>query len=116
MATPFYITVSYSYEDRAGNLTGDVDQVTYYASDAAGPLKIDSSTGNTFFFMRGPARITDIVSGSAATMKVITLVVNNVSRNIKVRLDTCSGASLKRVPVPIRLAQGAMVEWVQSAT
>lgn len=116
MATPFYVTVTYSYEDKAGNLTGDTDEITYYASDAAEPLKIESSTGNSFFFMRGPARITDIVSDAAATMLVITLSVNNVQRNIKVRLASCLGASLKRVPVPIRIVQGAMVEWIQSAT
>lgn len=116
MAVPFYVTVTYSLEDKAGNLTGDTDQVTYYASDAAGPLKIGDTNGNTFFFMRGPARVTDIVSDAATTMKVITLSVNNIQRNIKIRLPTCIGANLKRVPIPIRIAQGAMVEWIQSAT
>lgn len=116
MVTPFYITITYSLEDKAGNLTGDTDQVTYYASDAAGALVIGAAGGNSFFFMRGPARITDIVSGAAATMKVITLRVNNNDKNIKFRLDTCQGASLKRVAIPIRIVQGAMVEWIQSAT
>lgn len=116
MVTPFYITITYSLEDKGGNLTGDTDQVTYYATDAAGPLKIGDTNGNTFYFMRGPARVTDIVSGAAATMKVITLRVNNNDKNIRFRLDTCAGASLKRVPIPIRIVQGAMVEWIQSAT
>lgn len=116
MATPFYVTVSYSLEDAKGNLTGDIDQVTYYNSDAAGDMKVGSATGNTFVFMRAPARVTDIVSDVAATMLVITLKVNNNLRNNKIRLATCTGASLKRVPIPIRIAQGAMVEWTQSAT
>jgi hypothetical protein len=116
MATPFYVTITYALEDKAGNLTGDTDVVTYYASDAAGPLKIGSTTGNTFWFCRGPTRVTDIVSDAAATMLVITLQVNNMLKNYHVRLATCTGASLKRVPIPLRIVQGAMVEWVQSAT
>lgn len=116
MVTPFYITITYSLEDKAGNLTGDADQVTYYASDAVGDLKVDSTAGNSFVFMRGPARVTDIVSGTATTMKVITLKVNNVERTIKILLPNCYGASTKRVPMPIRISQGAMVEWRQSAT
>jgi hypothetical protein len=116
MVTPFYVTISYSLEDAQGNLTGDVDEFTMYASDTAIPLKVGTAAGNSFVFMRGNARVTDIVSDAAATMLVMSLVVNNVPRNIKVRLNSCLGANLKRVPMPIRLAQGAMVEWVQSAT
>ena len=116
MATPFYFTTTIAYEDAKGNLTGDVDQFTWYASDAAGFAQLGATGGKTFVFSRAPCRIVDIVSDAAATMLVMQLYVNNLPRNVKFRFASLLGANPNRVPSPVRIAAGSQLEFMQSAT
>jgi hypothetical protein len=116
MATPFYLTTTIAYEDAKGNLTGDSDQFTWYATDAAGFLQLNATGGKTFVFSRAPCRIVDIVSDAAATVLGLQLYVNNLPRNIKWRFASLLGANPNRVPSPIRIAAGSQIEFMQTTT
>lgn len=117
MATPFYVTVTLGYEDpKTGALTGDQDQYTFYASDAAGMLALGATGGKTFIFTRGPCRIVDIVSDTATTVLGLQLYVNNSPKNVRYRFAGLYGANLNRIPSPVRISAGSQVEFMQTTT
>lgn len=115
-ATPFYFTVTLGYEDAKGNLTGDQDQYTFYATDVAAAMaQLGATGGKTFIFTRGPCRIMDIVSDTATTVLAMQLYVNNTPKNVRYRFSGLYGANLNRIPAPIRIAAGSQIEFMQLA-
>lgn len=113
MATPFYMNVYIEYEDAKGNLTGDQDVFVFYLTDvAAAKAQLNGSGGNTFVFTRGPARITDLVAQTAATVTKVQLVVNNLPRNVYWML-AAQVATATRKATTIRLAPGSQLEFLQ---
>ena len=114
MATPFYMTVFIEYEDDKGSLTGDQDVFVFYLTDvAAAKAQLNATGGNTFVFTRGNARITDLISQTAATVTKCQLVVNNLARNVW-WLFAAQVATAVRKQTNIRIAAGSQIEFLQA--
>jgi len=114
MATPFYGTVLFEYEDAKGNLTGDVDQFVFYFTDVvAAKGALNASGGNSFVFTRAPGRITDVILQAAATITKLQLVVNNLPRNVW-WLCAAQVATAFRPKTNIRVAAGSQIELLQA--
>jgi hypothetical protein len=113
MATPFYSTLLFEYEDAKGNLTGDVDQFVFYFTDVvAAKGQLNVSGGNSFVFTRAPGRITDFIAQTAATVVKAQLIVNNLPRNVY-WLFAAQVATAFRPKTNIRIAAGSQVELLQ---
>jgi hypothetical protein len=114
MATPFYGTILFEYEDQKGNLTGDVDQFVFYFTDVVAVKgALNASGGNSFVFTRAPGRITDVILQAAATITKLQLVVNNLPRNVW-WLCAAQVAAAFRPKTNIRIAAGSQIELLQA--
>ena len=113
MAPPFYATMFIEYEDNKGSLTGDQDVFVWYFTDVAAVKgALNASGGNSFIFTRGPARITDFIAQTAATVTKCQLIVNNLPRNLY-WLFAAQVATAIRKQTNIRIAAGSQIELLQ---